>query len=404
MLNPSFNQSLVFVCVAVITGAPFYFRYWVAKNSAQPAEVDRMVSLLTSIIFVSLFMGAFLFSASSRASGEILLAAAVISFSILYRSRWSHLSGRTPVKTKIPVSGRAIVGKFIFLAALGAIALICSRFPLAAPLFVLAFPFLAPYSLRIQHPCQKMAASDLKQDLIAIFENAGLKLHEVYLIDSGQTQFTNAMLARRTLFLTVNLFEQLTEVELKAVVYHEAAHLKKNHIWKRLLSALAYLFLGLFWAVLPICLWLPGNIAAGTGAVFLAIAIQLFFLGRKIYLQELEADAEAVEMGASSEALISALAKLSPGNEKEISPWTRFIFGIYHPTRFERTQAILSCSESRESAVFPHKHYFSAYSLFVLGFLFYSAQNFEVPVSRTPATAASETVNIAHSEAVSSSR
>ncbi len=202
------------------------------------------------------------------------------------------------------------------------------------------------------------------------------------------------MLARRTLFLTLNLFEKLTENELKAVVYHEAAHLKQNHLWKRLFSAMVYLCLGIFWAVLPFCLWMPGDIGAATGAIFLAIFIQLFFLGRKIYQQEIEADLVAVEMGASSDALISALEKLSPGSEKEISPLTRLVFGVYHPTAFTRIQAIRSGGVTRDNEIFPKKQYFAAYSLFVVGFLFYSAQNLEANPTRSPAHSA----KVSHSE------
>ena len=385
MLNPSLNQLLVFLCVAIITASPFYFRIWAAKGSPQPAEVDRQVSILTSIIFGALFLGAFVFSENSRASGEVLLAAAILSFAILYRSRWAHLSGRAPRSKKPAISSRILAGKAFYLGTLSVVAFICARFPLLTPLFVFSFPFLAPWTLRIQYPCEKMAASSVKSELESIFKKAGTSLTDIYLIDSREAEFSNAFLARKTLFLTLSLFEKLNETELAAVVYHEAAHLKQAHVWKRLFAAISYLTLGIFWAVLPFCLWMPGSLAAATASIFGAVIIQLYFVGRKIHQQELEADFVAVQMGASSEALRSALEKLSPRREKELTAFTRFIFGVYHPSTAVRVDSLRESGSLVRAEIFPRKPYFAAYSLFVVGFLFYSAQNFDSHLARNPA-------------------
>ncbi len=388
MLNPSLNQLFVYVCIAVITGAPFYFRYWLSRWPALTlSQIDKRVSILTTSIFVALFAGAFVFGSDSRALGEILLGAAILSFSFLYQSRAHYFNRATPAK-KISTARALKINqkKLGFILALCLAALACSQFPLLAPVLVIAYPFITPYLIRLQHHCEKMAESGLKSSILEVFTKANVNLREIYLIDTGTQKASNAFVANRTLFLTLDLFEALNEDELNAVIAHEASHLKMKHISKRIFQGIGYFFLTLFWISVPATFLFNGNPLAVAVSAFLAIFAQMIFISRIVYRQELEADLGAIRLGASGEALISALHKLSPARSAFKSPMVRFFSGAFHPTNEERTAMIRMGELPQKSVVLPKKAYFLAYSLFVVGYVFHAAQSFEPDSNRSLAS------------------
>ncbi|NDG85841.1 MAG: hypothetical protein EBX52_12505, partial [Proteobacteria bacterium] len=82
MLNPNSNELAVWICLAVIIGAPFFFKTWL--DHAKPllaAEVQKKTSLLSWMIFIALFTGGFAFKSASSSLGGALLFGAIISFS-----------------------------------------------------------------------------------------------------------------------------------------------------------------------------------------------------------------------------------------------------------------------------------------------------------------------------------
>jgi Zn-dependent protease with chaperone function len=146
------------------------------------------------------------------------------------------------------------------------------------------------------------------------------------------------------------------------VVFHEAAHVRLNHLRNRWISSIGLFVLCCFWTAVPVAFLFPGDTGLLIAAFLIAGMAQLWFLSRLIHRQELEADQEAVRMGASSSALACALTKLNSGAS-----------GPY-PTLEERLEA-LSNGWSPASGIIPQKSFFSAYSMLVIGVVLWSAQN-----------------------------
>lgn len=402
MSHHNLNELFVFACIGIITGAPFFFRVWVQNRS--PADlyaIDKMTSFLTTAIFIALFAGAFVFSEANRAVGEVLLVASILSFSFMYQSRWRAIQPKNPSSqtTNATRSFRASFVKLLFSgAALALLALFRQYPPLMA--LVLFAPLFIPLFIRMRSASEKMADSSFKTDILSVFRDAGVNLQEIYLIDSGtadQTQSNaNAMVAGsrfgrgifgRTLFITTALFETVTAPELHAILLHEASHFKLNHIPKRVIYGMIFLFLSLFWIAMPITLQFqqePMAIVAATVAVLIA---QFYLIGRLVYRQELEADLGAVQEGASRDALISALKKLNGAQYSQERSWlTRLVFGVFHPSGAEREKNLTFGEIPKSMDAIPHKPYCFAYSLFVVGFVFWSAQNRVSNDTRTPAS------------------
>ena len=409
MLNHNLNQIFVLLCIATITGAPFFFRYWV-KTLPFPelSRVDKMTSFLTTVIFGALFVGAFVFSSASRATGEVLLAASILSFAFLYQSRWTALQAGNRTEEPSPKrSLRSSAAKFLLvLVALGFLSA-CREAPILLAL-ILFTPFLMPLFLKLQYASQKMAESSFKSDILAVFNDSGVQIQDIYLIDSEHSAQANALVAGsrfgrgifgRTLFVTLSLVETLSEEELHAVLLHEAAHFKLNHIPKRLLYSSLFFVLSIFWIAMPTAFLFQKEPAAIVAACFCSLLAQFYLLGRMVYRQELEADLTAVHSGASSEALVSALKKLcGQAYAQKTHFLTRLVFGVFHPTGEEREKTLYFGNISHDLDVVPHKPYCFAYSLFVVGLIFWSAQNQGINDGRTPANAPSDSAKISRSE------
>jgi Zn-dependent protease with chaperone function len=394
MSIPTVNETFVFFCVALITAAPFFFRYWLSLYPVRTLEsIDLTTSRLSILIFVALFAGAFVFGHDSRKTGEVLLCAAILSFSILYQTRFRHIEKQNQEKLPVVSRTRPGVAKRIALGKLGFLTIICTlclvlmKVPFLAPLLLLAYPFFTPRLLRLQYPSIKMAESDLKTELRGIFARAKTKLTEIYILDSGVTQNPNAMMAKNTLFITLDLFEKLDETELKAVICHEASHLKAGHLWKRLLASTGYFMLVVFWFVFPTALAFTGSIQAIVVAGVFALCAHTFFISKMIARQELEADLGAVHLGASSDSLISALYKLSPEKTPTTHWTTRLIFGVFHPTLAQR-EATLRAGVLPRPPKLQVKSFAWAYSLFVVGYVFHVAQTLDLNAGRTVASVA----------------
>ena len=186
---------------------------------------------------------------------------------------------------------------------------------------------------------------------------AGVKVDvaRLYFIEMSKLKFHNALVSgpkwgvgpfQRSLFITRSLFDQLSKEEVNAVLLHEASHFKLHHLTKRMVAALgaALLSLALIVALSYLNLLLFSQvISAGIGIVlFLLIQTQFVsFISRK---HELEADLEAVRMGASPVALVGALKKitlLGGGVSHENTDWfsraiSVWILGNSHPSIKER--------------------------------------------------------------------
>lgn len=397
MSNPGTAELLVFSCLALITGVPFAFRSWLAsQNPVLVESIDRRTNRLSLLIFAALFAGAFLYPRHSWKVAQILLGASILSFSLLYQFRARYLARLEEKHIRPEASLRQSAARLSI--GLG-LCLCFSLHPLLILLTPFALPFLMPLFLRLQCPCRKLEDPGLREEIFARFHGEGMGLSEIYLIDdsgSGGSTATawiaGTALGRgpfgRSLFIGLDLFRKLGHRELNAVILHEAAHARLGHLSKRIFGAILYLVLCTFWLVLPTAFLLPGETGAWIGSSLLALGAQCLLSGRMIHRQELEADAEAVRMGASSDALASALITLQPqegpGNLLE-----RIIAWNPYPTTRERIEALEQGPKTLAPWI-PGKAFLSAYSMLVIGILLWSAQQFPVDSAKFAHSASSE--------------
>jgi Zn-dependent protease with chaperone function len=404
MSNPGLNELFVFLCLAVITAAPFYFRAWLAREQPLLLEpVDRKTNRLSLLIFAALFAGAFLYPRHSWKVAQVLLGASILSFSILYQTRGRYvlnLSGRsspTPQASLRQSAARMGIG----LALCG----IFSLHPLLILTLPFALPFLMPVFLRLQHATAPLEPSPLRESIETAFRKEGLTLSGIRLIDEPTNASKNAFISGsgfgrgifgRTLFIGLELLSKLDEEELRAVVLHEAAHVKAGHSGKRLFSALLLTLLSTFWIVIPAVFLFPGDTGILLASALIALLTQAFLFARIVHRQELEADLEAVRMGAGSDALGRALLKLDAGG-RTTSKLERLLSGNPYPSIEERIQALRDGIPEEAENFLPAKSFLSAYSMLVIGIVLWSAQDLAQSGARTPAAAVSHPAKIARS-------
>ncbi|HPR33692.1 MAG TPA: M48 family metallopeptidase [Prolixibacteraceae bacterium] len=200
---------------------------------------------------------------------------------------------------------------------------------------------------------------ELKDAIMHFANQAGFKLKNIYIIDgSKRSTKANAYFTglgpKKRIVLYDTLIHDLTNDEIVAVLAHEIGHYKKRHTLWGLLSGffqtgiMLYLFsllvsspalskaLGVDEPSFPIglvafgILYSPVSFIIGTG-------MNLF--SRK---HEYEADAFAARYGWS-EALASALKKLSVKNLSNLTPHPLYVFFHYsHPTLLQRLKRLES--------------------------------------------------------------
>jgi Zn-dependent protease with chaperone function len=240
-----------------------------------------------------------------------------------------------------------------------------------------------------------MENSPLKQEILAKFAVEEIPLSNIYLIDDQDSPSKNAFITGsswgagafgQTLFITLPLISELNETEILAVALHEAAHAKRHHGTKRILASVGLMVLCAFWITVPLAFLFPKNFVLLAASIFATVFAQALFLSKVITRQEQEADLIAVRMGASSNALIEAIQKLSGETKASNNRILRVLSGNLYPTPTSRIEEILSCGASEKTPVFGNKPAVLAYSLLVLGVVFWAAN------VRTPPA------NVSHSE------
>jgi len=157
----------------------------------------------------------------------------------------------------------------------------------------------------------------------------------------------------RRIVLFDTLIQQLSEVELEAVLAHEIGHYKKKHIPKMLawsaITSLAAFYLIAFCARQD---WFYRGFGLAAGNV--GVALLLFSLLAGVFTfwfsplghwwsrrHEYEADAYAAQTMRETESLRGALRKLNEKNLSNLTPHP-YYSGFYysHPTLTEREQAL----------------------------------------------------------------
>ena len=185
---------------------------------------------------------------------------------------------------------------------------------------------LFPFIFFIVFKAKPIEDVSLKQNLLAMIEEHKIKKVKIYSYSGTKYRSGHAWVCGlfvKNLFITDYLIEKLTLEELKGLLAHEVAHVKKFHIWVN--TALMFIRYVCFISLLE---WLEKsplmNDSLAVLGVFLLCIVTFFYFSRLLSrTQEHQADRYAVETGTPHDVYISMLNKLAQLNDmkKETNKW-----------------------------------------------------------------------------------
>ena len=264
--------------------------------------------------------------------------------------------------------GAGIAGDGFGLSMAGRALLLWTSVPLGIFLGVLIVFWLSPLFVRLMFPSSRVVEPAILKKVGEVFARAKVPVPEVWILELEKYRSHNALVAgvgnfgpkwaRRSLFITRSLIQELPDPELTAVLAHEAAHLKLKHIPKRLGWSVAAVLIGLvpYLTIVSLAvLTLPRTalIPVLALAFLVFLGVQIFAIRWQVRRQELEADACAVrELGAGREAMGAALIRItkkSGGLENKKDPRSYLNPASAHPTTTARIEALQSGLQSRFS-------------------------------------------------------
>ena len=349
-----FNQLLFYALLFAVTGAPFYFQ----ARAHTLIEINRLSARLSALILGSLFFMNFFTGMTSKTSSENLLSfgACFFSFYLLYAFRAKKIAAIREIQTtpqenfkKSFRSLLALVTTYgLYYSVYRGLLPVLGIIP-SVILAIASLVYATPLLVRMWLPTQKASASALKDALFSVFQQAKCPIYEIYWVNTTRSKIFNAFVCgpkygffslKRSLFLTQNLLDILSPEEMVAVASHEAAHFKQHHVFKR---AMAGFFLMLASALVVSTFFALIKTHSLLSSVFLCLIVQLVGMGRVIRAQEFEADRVALQLGATPQALKSALEKITlqnGGSRQKNDFLTRFMSGHFHPALVERLDAI----------------------------------------------------------------
>jgi len=210
-----------------------------------------------------------------------------------------------------------------------------------------------------------LEAGELRDAIESFAQKAGFRLTNIFVMDgSKRTTKANAYFTgfgkKKRIVLFDTLMNELNTEEIVAVLAHEIGHYKKKHVVYTMLFSIAttgiiFYILSLFLGNLQLAEALGGKTASfhlgiiGFAFLFTPISevlgLAVNYYSRK---NEYQADNFAAQFGLS-EALISALKKLSIQSLSNLNPHPLTVFWYYsHPTLLQRIkhlqQPTLPCS------------------------------------------------------------
>ncbi|MBM3880252.1 MAG: M48 family metallopeptidase [Verrucomicrobia bacterium] len=220
--------------------------------------------------------------------------------------------------------------------------------------------FLAPVViLPLFNRFTPLAEGSLRERLVGLAERTGFRARGIQVMDgSRRSRHSNAFFTGfgrfRRIVLFDTLVQQLSELELEAVLAHEIGHYRKRHVRKRLLVSAAGLLVGLY-----VVGWLaeqawfysafgfaPGSVVPAFLLFGLLSGVVTFWLAPVANgwarRHEYEADAYAAGVLGRPDSLVTALRKLNEKNLSNLTPhplYSRFHYS--HPTLVERERALL---------------------------------------------------------------
>lgn len=233
---------------------------------------------------------------------------------------------------------------------------------------LLAFQFLmlvlAPVLIMpLFNKFTSLPEGNLRARLLALAERTRFRTQSIQLMDgSKRSRHSNAFFTGFGRFRKIVLFDtlaqQLTELELEAVLAHEIGHYKKKHIPKMLaFSAISSLIGFYLISILARQEWFyrafdfePGNVTPALLLFGLLAGTVTFWFSPLIHWgsrrYEYQADAFAAQVMNEAQSLIGALRKLNEKNLSNLTPhplYSRFYYS--HPTLLEREEALAGESQ-----------------------------------------------------------
>lgn len=210
----------------------------------------------------------------------------------------------------------------------------------------------------------------LRERLLELGRRTGFHARNIQLMDgSKRSRHSNAFFTGfgrwRKIVLFDTLVQQLSELELEAVLAHEIGHYKKRHIPKMMLFSAISLFVAFYlisWLAQQKWFFTPFGFSGTEGIVVALLLFGLlsgcatFWLSPLLHLwsrrYEYQADRYAAETMGEIGSLSGALRKLNEKNLSNLTPhpaYSRFYYS--HPTLLERERALQSLSVAKNEAV-----------------------------------------------------
>lgn len=205
---------------------------------------------------------------------------------------------------------------------------------------------LFPWLLRIRSRGSRLKDSKLVERVFDLAGELGVKVEKIIVLSWKNLKVANALQVgsrRFSIYISDYIIENLTPLQIEAVIAHELAHAKKRHLLKNLLFTLPTVLIGMN---LLLYSWVN---CAGAFSLIIAIAgIASLLAGNVIVTPlrrkfELQADALAAKVLGNTEPLITALQRISelnliPTKYPRVIEW-----GLPHPsieTRIKKLKMI----------------------------------------------------------------
>jgi len=230
---------------------------------------------------------------------------------------------------------------------------------ITAAFFMVVVQFVAPnWIMPLFNKFDPLEEGELKASIMSYARSINFPLKNIYVMDgskrSGKSNaFFTGFGKYRRIVLFDTLIDQHTVSELLAILAHEMGHYKMKHIQKMMLVGIAQM--GIMFFLLSLCISYPALFEAFymqqpsvyAGMIFFGMLYSPidFVVGMlfQIYSRknEFQADQFAVKTTGDSQALASALKKLSVHNLSNLTPHSLYVFLNYsHPPVLDRVNSI----------------------------------------------------------------
>jgi len=226
-------------------------------------------------------------------------------------------------------------------------------------LFGIFVLYISPYMIEpLFFKFEPIKREGLEKKIRSLMEHAGLKVSRVFQVDaSRRSRHSNAYFTGigrvKRIILFDTLIEQMSDDEILAVLAHEVGHWKKRHVLKHIIETEAMAFFGLLLAFHLLSWEGLSGLIGFADASFYARTVIVGFLGSLLMFpftplfsflsrrDELAADQFASELTHNSEAMASALVKLSRENLANLNPHPLYAKFYYsHPPVVERIRTL----------------------------------------------------------------